>query len=71
MSELDNFLPECATRIRELRAKAMRARDHAARICDPMAAANLNSYAVDLDTEAAKLEAEECTQTPPRTSEPR
>jgi hypothetical protein len=49
-------------RIGELRAKADRARHHAIRVGDAMAAANLKSYAEQLEAEAAKLEAEPHTE---------
>lgn len=45
-------------RIHELRAKAVHAREMADKLPDQKAVANLNSYAVDLEVEAAKLEAE-------------
>jgi hypothetical protein len=43
-------------RIRELRAKAAHPRDFAEKVCDDKAAANLRSYAVDLEAEAARVE---------------
>jgi hypothetical protein len=47
-----------ADRIRELRLRALRARDLAAATLDKQVEANLLSYASDLEKEAAKLEAQ-------------
>ena len=47
-----------AERIRELRHRALRARDLAAGVFDKQVEANLLSYAKDLEAEALKLEAQ-------------
>jgi hypothetical protein len=58
-------MPEHEHDIRELRAKATAARQFADSASDPLVAGNLRSYAVDLETEAARLEALPAALPPP------